>query len=163
MEGFRSLMRLKGLQSFGLALLFFVIGVLLALYLEDALRRIMINVYVIATNGNLYFSGKYFFFLDGLWFYFLSGLSLSFLALHSQGHAINRIIGTALIWILVFDLMFVTLSAFHANLLWIQCTNCTDNALTLRFQDAALEPILSVSVLIADLAILGLAWWRNRL
>jgi len=141
----------------------FISACLISACFDSYYRQLVIECYLLSTNGNIHFVGKYFLFFPSEYFIFCFGLYctvLSFVLLKKTVR--NKLIKLA-IALFTFFLSIAAICYVYSNKYIMECTACDDGVRKLRYAEVPYDAIFIESLSLSLLIFLVIVWFsKNR-
>lgn len=132
-------------------ILILAIGFTLSMLLDSFLRRQVIDLYKWTTNNKTIFTGKNFHFFPSTIHCISFTLSFAILGFSNMNQTIRKILINTILWIFIFTILIISLSAFDANMKIVECTACEYGIRKLHYNDVNYGLIIGVASILSSI------------
>lgn len=132
------------IKKITLIVLLLIFGLIISLSIDSYLRKQIFNLYKWSTSNKIVFTGKDFHFFPST--LFLVSFSISFtLTLFNLKYSDFKFLKKITLWIVIFIISIILISAINANLLIIQCAACENGIVKISYYKVNYGLILGIS------------------
>lgn len=130
-------------------ILAFIVGVGIAYHSESFFRDLIQNIFIWSTSDTIQFIGKNFFVFSNKLYFLTFGIGLLILTLENLNQKTIHILKNVIIYLILFGISLIAISAIDANIKVIECTACEDGIRKLHWNEVKYGLIIGTSAIIS--------------
>lgn len=132
-----------------IGILAFIVGSFLAAVSESFFRTLIQDIFVWSTSGNIQFVGKGFYIFPNTLYMLMAGTAFVMLMLASFQRSGLQVLKGIIVFLVLFGISLVLISAIDAHFKLIACTACDDGIRKLGKNEIMYGNILSGGLILA--------------
>ncbi|WP_250432474.1 hypothetical protein [Hanstruepera flava] len=127
----------------------FIFGMGLGFYFEGYFRGIIQDVFRFSTSDRIQFVGKNILIFSDRTFEYIFGLALMIFSLANIGLKPKRILKNIMLFLLIFGISIIGISAIDGNIKVAECTACDNGIRKIHWNEINYGLIISISAIIS--------------